>query len=317
MSTDGDKDGDGFIEYARQSAHGLLHQSWKDSDDSLFHEDGSSISGPFAVCEVQGYVYAAFCAGAEIAMVLGYKDHSIAWTDKAKALQENFNKHFWCETANYYGMALDGFKKLCCVEASNSGQLLFSGIVPKNRIESIANTLMTPEFFSGWGVRTLSSKSVRFNPISYHNGSIWPHDNALIAYGLGLCGQKDAANKIFAAMFDAATRTPLHRLPELFCGFTREQGYGPMPYPVACSPQAWASGAICLLLQSSLGIQIDASTRSITLDNPSLPAFLDEIQIKKLPLLDASVDLHIRRHNCVTEVTIENNPAGISLVVKN
>jgi glycogen debranching enzyme len=316
IATDGDKDGDGFVEYQRLTETGLLHQSWKDSDEAIFHEDGAAVKGPFAVCEVQGYVYAALRTGVQLGVVLGDAEHVTRWTALADRVHRNFNEHFWSEAGEFYGLALDGGKKLCHVKASNMGQLLFSGIVPGYRVDRIAEALMSPDLFSGWGIRTLSKKSRCFNPISYHNGSIWPHDNALIAYGLAQFDRKQEANRIFAGMFDAAAGTGLYRLPELFCGFDREKGYGPVPYPVACSPQAWAAGAVSLLLQSSLGLEINAATREVTLFKPSLPSFVEEISVQKLPVRETYVDLLVRRHGQSTDVQAKGASRDISVTVR-
>jgi glycogen debranching enzyme len=317
MSVYGDRDGDGFLEYERHSTGGLIHQSWKDSDEAIFHEDGTDAQGALAVCEVQGYAYAAFVAGAQLATILGHKELAEEWAAKADLLMNKFNATFWCEKLGTYAIALDGSKKLCCVAASNAGQLLFSGIVSVEKIASVSASLMSPDFFSGWGVRTLSSNCIRFNPMSYHNGAVWPHDNAIIAFGLSKCGLKRESNTIFEGIFDAATRLELQRLPELFCGFPREAGYGPVPYPVACSPQAWAAGAAPLLLQGSLGMDVDCLNGCITFDHPCLPSFLDEVHIQRLSVLGSHVDLIVRRSGQSTSITIENNQSGIQVVVRS
>jgi glycogen debranching enzyme len=317
MSVYGDRDGDGFLEYERHSSGGLIHQSWKDSDEAIFHEDGTDAQGALAVCEVQGYAYAAFVAGAQLATIFGHKELAEEWASKADRLKNRFNATFWCEKLGTYGIALDGSKKLCCVAASNAGQLLFSGIVPVENMASVAASLMSSDFFSGWGVRTLSRNCVKFNPTSYHNGSVWPHDNAIIAFGLSKCGLKMESNTIFEGIFDVATRIELQRLPELLCGFPREAGYGPTPYPVACSPQAWAAGAASLLLQGALGMDVNCLSGCITFDHPCLPSFLSEVHIQRLPVLGSHIDLIVRRCDQSTSIAVENNQSGIQVVVRS
>ena len=290
----GDVDGDGLLEYETHCRGGLIHQAWKDSDDAVFHADGTTAMGPLALCEVQGYCYAAYLAAAQIAEELGVHSGTDEWKGKAETLCGAFNKAFWCPTLRTYGLALDGSKALCRVSTSNAGQALFSGIVPHDRAVQVADRLMAPDLFSGWGTRTLAADSVRFNPMSYHNGTVWPHDNAIIAYGLSRCGLKEQANRIFQSIFDAAVRFDLHRLPELFCGFAREDGYGPAGYPVACSPQAWAAGSVSLFLQASLGLQIDVPQSQIIFDHPTLPPFMTEVCISDLRVGDTVIDLVVR-----------------------
>ena len=316
MSTYGDPDGDGFLEYESHCAGGLIHQAWKDSDNAIFHASGDSAVGALAICEVQGYCYAAYQAGAEMASILGFEEDARLWKEKACAIRIAFNRHFWCEALGTYGIALDGSKDLCCVDASNAGQVLFSGIVPADRAGSIARKLMAPTCFSGWGVRTLSNNSIRFNPMSYHNGTVWPHDNAIIAYGLSRCGLKGQANQIFQGIFDAALQFDLQRLPELFCGFAREEGYGPVPYPVACSPQAWAAGAASLLLQSSLGIEVDGVHGRIIFHRPTLPVFLCEVRITGLPIQETKIDLVVRGEGNHVTVGSEGD-AAIQIIVNS
>jgi glycogen debranching enzyme len=266
---------------------------------------------------VQGYSYAAFVAGAQLAAILCHKELAEEWDIKADLLKNKFNAAFWCEKLGTYGIALDGSKKLCCVAASNAGQLLFSGIVPVEKMASVSASLMSSDLFSGWGVRTLSRNCIRFNPTSCHNGSVWPHDNAVIAFGLSRCGLKSESNTIFEGIFDAATRIALQRLPELLCGFPREAGYGPVPYPVACSPKAWAAGATFLLLQGALGMDVDCLHGCITFDHPCLPSFLNEIHIQRLPVLGSHIDLIVRRCGQSTSVAIETNQSGIQVAVKS
>jgi glycogen debranching enzyme len=293
----GDRDGDGFVEYARENPRGLVHQGWKDSQDSVFHEDGSLAEAPIALCEVQGYVYAARRHAADLAAALGLPDRAAALRSQAAALRQRFEERFWCEDLETYALALDGRKRPCRVRSSNAGQCLFTGIADPGRARRMAETLMAPESFSGWGVRTLAAVERRYNPMSYHNGSVWPHDNALIAAGFARYGRRDLAEKLLASLFDATLFLELRRLPELFCGFHRRPGQGPTLYPVACAPQAWAAGAAFLLLQACLGLGIDAARKRITFTRPRLPPFLDRVRITHLAVGEAEVDLFCERHD--------------------
>src|SRR6266566_3777942 len=291
----GDLDGDGFVEYYRATEQGLANQGWKDSYDAVFHADGRLAEGPIALAEVQGYVYAAKYLAAECARRLGNLDKAAALEAQAARLQKKFEAAFWRPGLETYALALDGSKQPCEVYSSNAGQLLFTGIVRPDRAIKVAEGLLRPQFFSGWGIRTVSSKERRFNPMSYHNGSIWPHDNALIALGFGRYELKSAVAQVFTAMFEAAAYMDLRRLPELFCGFQRRRGRGPTLYPVACSPQAWASGAPFLMLQASLGLEFDVARNEIRLRSPCLPPFLEEVAVSDLRLGDSSVDLTVHR----------------------
>ena len=295
IDSSGDQDRDGFIEYQRMTDRGLANQGWKDSHDAVYHADGRLAAGPIALCEVQGYVYAAKRLAAVCARRLGQQHRAHALEAEAEDLAERFEDAFWCADLDTYALALDGNKEPCRVRTSNAGQLLFTGIARSDRALKLSRGLLTPQFFSGWGIRTLSSAERRYNPMSYHNGSIWPHDNALIAHGLDRYGLKDAAAQVLTGMFQAAAYMELRRLPELFCGFQRRRGRGPTLYPVACSPQAWASGAPFLMLQACLGLEFDTDSQEIRLRHPRLPEFLDEIALSNLTLGNASVDLVIRR----------------------
>jgi glycogen debranching enzyme len=293
----GDSDRDGFIEYYRMTKEGLANQGWKDSHDAIFHADGRLAEGPIALAEVQGYVYMAKVLAAKCARRLGDMRRAGELEEQAKDLAERFDAAFWCPEIDTYALALDGAKAQCRVRSSNAGQLLFTGIVRPDRAAQVADGLLRPQFFSGWGVRTIARVEHRYNPMSYHNGSIWPHDNALIALGLARYGLNRAAAKIFTGLYEAAAYMELRRLPELFCGFQRRRGRGPTLYPVACSPQAWASGAPFLMLQACLGLEFVPEEREIRLRGPWLPDFLHEITLVNLGLDDASVDLTLRRES--------------------
>ncbi len=292
----GDPDGDGFVEYQRATEDGLANQCWKDSHDSVFHSDGRLALGPIAVCEVQGYIYEAKRRMARCARLIGHYDHAQQLNAEADRLAEKFEETFWLEDLNTYALALDGEKRPCAVRSSNAGHLLFSGIVRPERGAVVASELMRPRFFSGWGIRTIANDESRYNPMSYHNGSIWPHDNSLIALGLARYGAHDAVERVFSGLMDSASYMELRRLPELYCGFQRAKGRGPTLYPVACAPQAWAAGSPFALLEASLGFEFDPAAREVRLRNPRLPEFLDEVLIKDLRLKGSSADFLIRRH---------------------
>ena len=309
----GDRDGDGFVEYYRMSEDGLANQGWKDSYDSIFHADGRLATGPIALCEVQAYVYAAKKGAAAMGRMLGEHAHADTLDDAAEKLREKFEAAFWCEELGVYAIALDGEKKPCRVRTSNAGQVLVCGIAAPERAARLAETLMTPEMFSGWGVRTLAADAPRYNPMSYHDGSVWPHDNALIALGLGRYGFKRAAAAVFEGMFDAASHMELMRFPELFCGFSRRRGTAPTLYPVACQPQAWASAAPFAFLEACLGIVCDHASREIRFHNPLLPRFMEEIHIRNLSLDGASADLALRRRGEGTEVAILAQRGDVSI----
>jgi glycogen debranching enzyme len=312
----GDLDGDGFVEYERRSSMGLIHQGWKDSWDSVFHNDGTLAEGPIALCEVQGYAYAAKLAGARVASALGQTKKARVLLTQAEVLKENFQKAFWCEEISSYALALDGEKQQCKVGASNAGHCLYAGLAEMREAGRIADTLMGQDFFSGWGVRTLAASAARFNPMSYHNGSIWPHDNALIAAGLARYGFKDHANRILKGLFEASLFVE-YRLPELFCGFRRGDGEGPVPYPVACSPQSWSAASVFLLLRAILGMKIDALTSRISFVQPLLPEFLEEIRIKNLKAGNASVDLLVRASARSVTVEIERRDGPVEVLIES
>jgi glycogen debranching enzyme len=311
----GDADGDGFVEYARRSPSGLVQQGWKDSHDSVFHADGSLAEGPIALCEVQGYVYAAKRAAADLACVLGFPERAAVLRSQAETLRQRFEQAFWCEELSTYALALDGKKRPCRVRTSNAGQCLLSGIVSPERAQRVAATLMRQESFSEWGIRTVASSEARYNPMSYHNGSVWPHDNALIAFGLARYRRSEDVLRILTGLFDASIFVELHRMPELFCGFPRRPGEGPTLYPVACAPQAWAAAAVFLLLQSCLGMHIDGVRRRISFHYPVMPRFLKKVRLGNLRVGDATVDLCLRRRRTDVGLNILRRQGDVEIVV--
>ncbi|ETR76371.1 amylo-alpha-1,6-glucosidase [Afipia sp. P52-10] len=300
----GDIDGDGFVEYSRAEESGLANQGWKDSHDAIFHADGSDPVGPIALCEVQGYVFAAKTAAARIANLLDEPALAVALSAQAEQLRQRFEQAFWCPQIDSYALALDGRKKPCQVIASNAGHALFTGIASADRARRVAQSLLSADAFSGWGIRTLALGQPRFNPMSYHNGSVWPHDNALVAIGFARYGLKAEAARVFASIFDTARHQDLNRLPELFCGFTRRPNRGPTPYPVACAPQAWAAGAVFGLLGACLGIDIRHDRDEIRFRDPVMPDFLDEIVIRNLSLGSSRLDVRLHRYGLDVAATV-------------
>ncbi|HEU6447618.1 MAG TPA: amylo-alpha-1,6-glucosidase [Verrucomicrobiae bacterium] len=311
----GDRDGDGFVEYSRSATGGLSNQGWKDADDSVFHDNGEIARPPIALCEVQGYVYEAKLHAARLAETVGHSDKAKQLRQAAEDLKKKFHEKFWCNQIRTYAIALDNEKKPCCIRSSNAAQTLFTGIAQPEAARKICDDLLAREFFTGWGIRTISSSEPRYNPMSYHNGSIWPHDNALIALGLARYGFKDATLKILNALFDASQFMELNRLPELFCGFTRRRGEGPTLYPVACNPQAWSSAAVFCALQACLGLRVETAARKIYFNNPDLPENIHELEIKNLKVADANVDILLTRHEHDVGVNIRRRSGIVDVVV--
>jgi glycogen debranching enzyme len=315
IDRDGDRDGDGFVEYQRRTPAGLLHQGWKDGDDAISHADGSPAEGPIALCEVQGYVYAARRAAASVARALGRREQADDLAQEAEALRERFEAAFWCEELGTYALALDGAKRPCRVRSSNAGHCLFTGIASPARAARVARGLMSPGSFTGWGVRTLDAGAARFNPMAYHNGSVWPHDNALVACGFARYGMQELATRVLTGLFEAGTHFDLHRMPELFCGFAREAGEGPTLYPVACAPQAWAAASVFMLLQSCLGLWVSGAGRRVGFARPQLPAFLREVRISNLAVAGAAVDLLLVRHEGDVGVNVLRRDGDVEVIV--
>ena len=312
----GDMDGDGFVEYARHGDKGLVQQGWKDSNDSVFHSDGTIADAPIALCEVQGYVYAAKMAMAKLFGAWGDVQRQKSLLDQAAELQLHFEEAFWCDEISTYALALDGHKKACQVRTSNPGHSLFSGIVGSERASLVAHTLISADFFSGWGVRTVGCHEARYNPLSYHNGSVWPHDNAIIAAGMARYDFREFAGRILMSLLDVSSSVELHRLPELFCGVDRRLGQGPTLYPVACSPQAWAAGAVFMLLQACLGISIDAKNRRIIFDRPYLPKGIPQLSINDLRIEDTRVSLFLERDSGPVRIQVIDKHGDVAVVVK-
>ena len=311
----GDPDGDGFVEYQRKNADGLINQGWKDSHDAIFHEDGRIAEGPIALCEVQAYVYAAKRHAAALALTLNHSVAAAVLAQQAEILRERFEVAFWCDDLSTYALALDGDKKPCRVIASNAGHALFGEIADASRARRVAETLLGTGCFSGWGVRTVARSAARYNPMSYHNGSVWPHDNALIALGLARYGLKSGVLKIFKGLFEAAGYMDLRRLPELFCGFAWRRLTAPTLYPVACAPQAWASATVFALLQACLGLGFDQGADGIRFDRPGLPDFLDQLHLRGVSTKDGVADVLLRRYGADVAVNITRRQGNVPIMI--
>ena len=310
---DGDSDGDGLIDYARGQDSGLSNQGWKDSEDSVFHTDGRYPSGPIALVEVQGYAFAAYRGMARLAERRGEHGQATIWKQKAATLREKVEALFWMDDRNFYGIAVDGQGQLCRPLSSNPGHLLFCGLPSPERARKVTEQLLSPPFNSGWGLRTLATGEARFNPISYHNGSVWPHDSALCVMGLSRYGERDGVVKLTADMFETASRMGM-RLPELFCGFPRSPGEPPVAYPVACLPQAWAAGSVFMLLQACLGISVDANRGEIELVDPRLPIGIDRLRVDRFRVGDEMVDLTFERQGDKISVHADG---GVPLTIRS
>jgi glycogen debranching enzyme len=316
IDTYGDRDGDGFVEYYRQTKQGLSNQGWKDSQDAIFHRDGRLAEGPIALCEVQAYVFGAKQHCALLARALGQHKLAATLQAQAEALRRNFEDAFWCEELSTYAIALDGNKQPCRVISSNAGQVLLTGLASPERAQRVAQSMLSPFIFSGWGIRTIALSEARYNPMSYHNGSVWPHDNALIAMGMARNSQKYATTAVFGALYDAASYMDLRRLPELFCGFGRRQRNAPTQYPVACSPQAWASATMLSLVQASLGLELLHASREVVFHRPVLPSFVDRLHLRNLRLAGGSLDVLIQRHTDGAAVTVTRRQGDLMVVVR-
>ncbi|MES2356447.1 MAG: amylo-alpha-1,6-glucosidase [Pseudomonadota bacterium] len=311
----GDMDGDGFVEYARRSREGLEQQGWKDSRDSIFHRDGELAHAPIALCEVQGYVYEAKLKAAHLARLLGDEALARKLEDAACFLKQRFNDAFWCEDIGTFAIALDGNKRRCEVPSSNAGHTLWTGIATHDHAYKIANGLLSNEFFCGWGIRTIPSDVVRYNPMAYHNGSVWPHDNALIASGMASYGFIDQALTVLEGLFEASVFVDQHRLPELFCGFEKRPAEGPTLYPVACSPQGWAAASVFYLLQACLGLSFHPEKSEIEFRHPRLPPFLETVEINNLSINGASVNLLLQRYPNNVGINVVRKVGNIKVVV--
>jgi glycogen debranching enzyme len=312
----GDLDGDGFVEYRRRSPAGLDNQGWKDSDDAVIHVDGTKAEPPIALAEVQGYVYLAKQRIAEVYEALGASETAEALRTEAQRLRAAFNEAFWMPDEGFFAMALDGQKRQVRSVTSNPGHGLYCGVIDPVKAAAVAERLMANDMFSGWGIRTLSAEHRAYNPMSYHDGSVWPHDNAIIAAGLKRYGFSAATERIATAMFDVALGQRDLRLPELFCGFDRRAGVPMVAYPVACRPQAWAAAAPFMLLQSMLGISARAPEGVLAVHEPALPQWLDRVELRDLAVGSSKVSLAFTRDGTATSFSLLHREGDIRIAIQ-
>jgi glycogen debranching enzyme len=316
IDRDGDLDGDGFVEYLCRSPRGIRNQGWKDSHDSVVHADGRLAEPPIALAEVQGYAYLAKRRMADVYRVLGRPDDARRLDEEAAQLRRRYNEAFWMEDERYFAEALDGDKRQVRTVTSNPGHGLYCGIVDREKAAPLAKRLLSPDMFSGWGIRTMSKAAAAYNPMSYHNGSVWPHDNALIAAGLKRYGFARSTNRVATALFDAAVQADYLRLPELFCGFTRRTPNRPVSYPIACSPQAWAAGSPYLMIQAILGISARAHENLLTINLPQLPTWLNSVEIRNLAVGDSRIGVVFRREGEITSFSLLSREGDVRVVME-
>lgn len=311
----GDADGDGLVEYKTRSRRGLVNQGWKDSGNSVVHTDGRLAEAPIALAEVQAYVYYAKRRMANLFELLGDRDRAVELAKQAQALKKLFNEVFWIESEGYFAMALDRDKKPVKTVTSNPAHGLWARIIDGDKAARAVARLMQPDMFSGWGIRTMSKSSINYNPMSYHNGSVWPHDNAMIISGLKKYGFNQEAIKVATGLFDAALDYDYYRLPELFCGFTKRSISRPVNYPVACSPQAWAAGSIFMILQALLGIDADATNSTVYINNPVLPRWLKEVELHRMRVGNAAISLRFKRDGEITSLVVTEKTGTVRTIV--
>jgi glycogen debranching enzyme len=291
----GDIAGDGYVSYVGNTNKGLINQGWKDSGDAIVTEDGRLAEPPIALVEVQSYVYMAKMEIADLYERVGEREHATRLRAEASALAARFNRDFWVEEEGCFALALEAKRRPCRVMSSNAGHALWAGIVDKQKAERVVHRLMRPDLFNGWGIRTLSYKERRYNPMGYHLGTVWPHDNSLIAAGFRRYGYHEEASRIFVGLLEAAIEFEDYRLPELFTGFGREEYGQPVRYPVACHPQAWAAGSIPFIVETFLGLIPDAFNKRLKVVKPFLPEFINQVELRHLRIGKASVDLRFER----------------------
>jgi glycogen debranching enzyme len=316
MEASGAAQGSGFLAYRRRSPVGLINQGWKDSHDAVMHADGTLAEAPIALAEAQGYQYAALMGAAFMAEVLGRPDRAPALRARARRLQERFESDFWMPDEAFYALALDGAGAPCRVVSSNPGHLLWTGIVSDSRAQIVARRLMEDDMFTGWGVRTLSSRERLYNPMSYHNGSVWPHDTALAAAGMRAYGLTSPFVTLVGGLFEAVLQFENLRMPELFCGFTRVPGHGPTRYPVACSPQAWAAGVVFQLVAAMLALRPDGAENQLTLARPTLPPWLTWIELRGLRIAKSRLALRVTQGTDSAAVELLARDGDAELVVR-
>lgn len=315
MEEDGDPQGTGYLSYEKRSAKGLVNQGWKDSFDAVPNTNGTLAPPPIALAEVQGYAYAARRRLAPILDRLNETKLASKLRTDADTLRHNFNQEFWMPDERFYAMALDGERRPVGSVSTNPAHCLWSGLVDLPRAGAVASRLLDEDMFSGWGLRTLTRANPRFNPLGYHLGTVWPHDNSIAAMGFKMYGFEDELNRVATALFDASVAFPYFRLPELFGGEARSAHNSPVPYPVACRPQSWAAGAFPLITQAMLGLKAEAPSKRLRIVNPRLPSWLNSVQVRGLRVGGGSVTLQYRRSGRSTNVEVQKVTGGIDVIV--
>jgi glycogen debranching enzyme len=317
MLGNGRADGHGFLEYDRRSVNGLVNQGWKDSGDAIFHADGRLAEAPIALAEVQSYAYSAYQGAAGLAARLGKTPLAAKWVAAGVRLERTFESAFWLEDLGTYAIAIDAHHRPCRIATSNAGLVLMGGLATAEHAARVAQRLLSPAAFSLWGIRTVEETEIRYNPMSYHNGSVWPHDNAMIAMGFARYGLREPLLRVMSALFEASLFSADRRLPELFCGFERRPGSSPTAYPVACIPQAWSAATVFGLMGAVIGISFDPGARQIRFTRPALPAWMDECRISDLRLGDAEVDLQLSRRENDVALHVVRRSGDVEIVILN
>ena len=306
----------GYLRYGGKPGAALSNQGWKDSGDSVMYSDGRLAKAPIALCEVQGYLYFAWSKIALLAEKLDYEDRAKQLNDKAAKLKQNFRKDFWINDKNCVALALDGDGKQCDVISSNMGHLLSTNILDEKEATAVADALLRDDMFCQWGVRTLSSKEVAYNPMSYHNGSVWPHDNAMAIEGLCRIGRAADARRVVSGLFETAKYRGDMRLPELFCGFSKKFSDKPVWYPVSCAPQAWAAGSAFQMVSGCLGLESDANAKTLRVVHPALPSWMERVDVKNIHVGDGSCDLHFELVDGKTKCKVVSHSKDLKVVIQ-
>jgi glycogen debranching enzyme len=317
MDDYGDSLGNGYLSYQKRSAKGLINQGWKDSWDAVIHADGSLAKAPIALAEVQGYAYAARARLATAVERAGDTALAERLRSDARRLYKRFNEDYWLTDEHYYAMAIDGDGAKVASTTSNPAHCLWAGLADPANAQAVVARLMSDDMFSGWGLRTLTDTSARFNPIGYHLGSVWPHDNSIAAMGFKMYGFEDELNVVASALFDASSSFPYFRLPELFGGEARTNHGAPVPYPVACRPQGWAAGAFPLITQAILGLKAEAPENRLRIVSPRLPVWLNSVLVRGLRVGNGYVTLLYRRDGMDTRVEVQEATGGLDVVLSN
>jgi glycogen debranching enzyme len=307
---------DGYLWYRRRSAVGLDNQGWKDSHDSVMHATGELAKGPIALVEAQAYRYVALLEAAEVAETIGRAALAPTLRSRAGRLRERFEAEFWMEDKQFYALALDGERRPCRVLSTNPGHALWSGIASEARARAVGKRLMGDDLFSGWGLRTLAASERLYNPMSYHNGSVWPHDTAIAALGMRRYGLHEAFLTLATGLFQAVLNFDAMRMPELFCGFSRQPSQGPIRYPVACSPQAWSAGVVFQLVAGALGLAPDARANRLTLDRPCLPSWLRWVELGGLQVASSRVSLRVTQVRESAAVELIEREGDVEIIVR-